>query len=129
MPQLNTYTNVNLTKVEEIRSKSTNEGIGFRGFMKVSDEEGRYQFGRAFVVWTQTASEFEDMKKKVSLRRIALPGNDDHQVAYRRVAAVTGYHKDKLTNGRWYNNFVIQDVIEADLPEQVVLELDVPEQV
>lgn len=123
MPQLNTYTNVTLTKVEPILSKSSQEGIGFRGFMKVSDEEGRYQFGRSFVVWTQTAAEFEAMRSKVSLRRIEVPGQGEHEVAYRRVAAVTGYHKDKLTNGRWYNNFVIEDVLEANLPEQVVLDI------
>lgn len=122
MPQLNTYTNVTFTKVEPVLSK-VGEPIGFRGFMKVNDEEGRYQFGRAFIIWTETAAKFEEMKKKVSLRRITMPAGNEHEVAYRRISAVTGYHKDKLTNGRWYNNFVISEVIESDLPEQVVLEL------
>lgn len=125
--QTNTYTNVTLTKVEPILSKSTNEGIGFRGFMKVSDENGRYQFGRAFVVWARTSEEFDAMKQKVSLRRITMPAGNEHEVAYRHVTAVTGYHQDRLANGRWFQNFVITEVSEADLPEQVVLELGEPE--
>jgi hypothetical protein len=120
--QENTYVNAVLTNVEAIKSKSSGEGIGYRGFMKIRNEEGRYQFGKAFVVWTRTAAEFAEMGKKVALRRITMPEGNEHTVAYRCVNSVHGYHQDRLVNGKWFQNFVITQVTDGDAPEQVVLE-------
>lgn len=107
--QLSTYTNVAVTNVKDVTNRK-DEVIGVRGFMKVYDEDGRYQFGRAFTIWANRVAEFEELREKVQPRRVVEEGVEKENTV-RKLKAVTGAHIDRWTEGGpTYHNFEINSV-------------------
>ena len=104
--QLSTYTNVKVTKVKTVTDQNGKEK-GVRGFMKVYDEDGQYQFGRAFSIWENKVADFENLKELVQPRRVVQDGMELEDTE-RQLKKVSGAHVDRWTKGGpTYHNFEI----------------------
>jgi hypothetical protein len=117
MMQTIAYERVEVKNLESIKRSKDGEVIGTRGLMIVRDNDNKFQWSGFFVCWGGNIfGVATDTNEDATGGNVLFESEDDanRNRAIRpanHLFTIRGYHSKRLNNKKWYDQFVVQEVV------------------